>query len=62
MDLNPDLSKWIGENAFGLGCEISTILKRHGIIDSMELEVCLVSIFSGIRDWYKYKSDQLSGK
>lgn len=44
------LEEWIGKNAFGLGCELATILKRDA-----DIEVELREIFTAIRNWYEGK-------
>jgi hypothetical protein len=46
---NTDLETWIGKEAFGLGCEISTILARDN------REVCLQKIMTSIHKWHERK-------
>ena len=45
-----DIDHWIGQNAFGLGCEVSVILKSSGVPED-KIEETLKKLFRAIRYW-----------
>lgn len=52
---NMTLDEWVGREAFGLGCEISTILAEFTVEDR---EACLRRLMTAIRNWHiKKKGD-----
>lgn len=46
------LDEWVGKEAFGLGCEVSTILAEFSAIDR---EACLRRLMAAIRNWHSYR-------
>jgi len=49
-DIN--LEEWVGQEAFGLGCEISTILAEFAVEDRQD---CLRRILTAICNWHVKK-------
>lgn len=45
------LDEWVGREAFGLGCEISSILGE----EFRSKEECLRRLLAAIRSWYEGK-------
>ena len=48
------LEEWIGKEAFGLGCEVSTILAEFSVEDR---EDCLRRLLTAIRNWQATKKE-----
>lgn len=49
------LEEWIGKEAFGLGCEISTILAEFSVEDR---KACLRRLLTAIRNWQAVKQEE----
>ena len=48
------LDEWVGKEAFGLGCEVSTILAAFSVEDR---EACLRRLMTAIRNWQATKKE-----
>lgn len=49
------LDEWVGKEAFGLGCEISTLLAEFSVVE--DREACLRRIMTAIRNWQATKKE-----